>query len=234
MKPALTLIGLAVALSLAGCNASPPAARDGTAVTSAAPAPAPVAETPTAPVAAMPEVAAPKLHAALRGLWHGHVVQTRGYAMAVKAKDKAGAAQAADGVVANATAIADAVAGFYGPAAGKEMLRLLGGHWAGVKALTDAQLGGDKAGVQKAMDALTGNGGEIARFLAGANPNLPEDAVLGLLVAHVGHHAAQVKQVATGDTAGEAATWTAMQAHMDVLADALAGAIAKQFPDKAS
>ena len=32
----------------------------------------------------------------------------------------------------------------------------------------------------------------------------------------------------------EATEWTAMQVHMDMIADALAGAIAKQFPDKAS
>jgi hypothetical protein len=36
------------------------------------------------------------------------------------------------------------------------------------------------------------------------------------------------------DTAGEATEWTAMQGHMDMIADALAGAIAKQFPEKAN
>ena len=233
MKPALTMLtfALAAALATAGCNANPPPERAADAVT-------PAATTTTVPAvppaAATAEIAAPKLQADMRALWHGHVVQTREYAMAVQANDQAKAAQAAAGVVANATSISDAIAGFYGPAAGKEMLRLLGGHWGGVKALTDAQIGGDTPGVQKAMDALMGNGGEIAKFLAGANPNLPEDAVLGLLVAHVGHHAAQVQQIAAGDTAGEAATWAAMQAHMDVLADALAGAVAQQFPDTAA
>jgi hypothetical protein len=38
----------------------------------------------------------------------------------------------------------------------------------------------------------------------------------------------------SGDMQGEKATWAAMQQHMDVIADALAGAIAKQFPAKAS
>jgi len=230
MKPTLTTLALAVALATAGCNASSPPDRTPEAVTPAATNTAPAVP----PAAATPEIAAPKLQADVRALWHGHVVQTRDYAMAVQAKDQAKAAKAADAVVANATSISDAIASFYGPAAGKEMLRLLGGHWGGVKALTDAQLGGDQPGVQKAMDALMGNGGEIAKFLAGANPNLPEDAVLGLLVAHVGHHAAQVQQIAAGDSAGEATTWAAMQAHMDVLADALAGAIAKQFPDQAA
>ena len=47
-------------------------------------------------------------------------------------------------------------------------------------------------------------------------------------------HAQQIQQVMAGDTSGEAQTWSAMQAHMDSVADALAGAIARQFPDKAS
>ena len=228
MNPRLTMIAIALLLSPTACNASPPTGQGHEAMARAASAVA------SKPATATPAVAAPKLQADLRALWHGHVVQTRQYAMAVKANDKTRAAKAADGVIVNATSLSTAVAGFYGPAAGKEMLRLLGGHWGGVKALTDAQLGGDQPAVQKAMDALMANGGEIAKFLAGANPNLPEDAVLGLLVAHVGHHAAQVQQIAAGDAAGEATTWTGMQAHMDVLADALAGAIAKQFPAKAA
>jgi hypothetical protein len=38
----------------------------------------------------------------------------------------------------------------------------------------------------------------------------------------------------SGDMKGEHSTWIAMQAHMDTISDALAGAIAKQFPAKAS
>lgn len=230
MKLKLTTIALACALSTIACDAQPPADQGPETVTPAATA---ASETAVSTTAA-PAVAAPKLQADLRTLWHDHVVQTREYAMAAKADDKARADKAAAGVVANATSISNAVASFYGAPAGDEMLRLLGGHWGGVKALTDAQRKADEAGVQKAMDGLIANAGEIAVFLAGANPNLPEEAVRGLLVAHGGHHAAQVKQIMAGDTAGEAVTWTAMQAHMDVIADALAGAIAKQFPDKAS
>lgn len=176
-------------------------------------------------------VPAPELQAALRQLWHGHVVQTRAYAMAVHAHRDADAKRAADGVVANAKQIADAVAGFYGPAAGQRMLQLLAGHWGAVKALTDAR---DAAARQQAMTALTANAGEIAKFLSGANPYLPENAVLGLLMAHGGHHAAQIQQIMAGDTKAEAATWKTMQAHMDAIADALAGAIARQFPAKAA
>ena len=75
---------------------------------------------------------------------------------------------------------------------------------------------------------------EIATFLSGANPNLPKDVLLGLLTTHVGHHAAQVDEIMKGDMQSEAATWKAMQGHMNVIADALADGIAKQFPNKAT
>ena len=184
------------------------------------------------PQAAVPS--APKLDAAMRGLWQGHIEHTREYAMAVHAHDASKATAAADAVFANAKQIAGAVGGFYGKAAGARMLDLLAGHWGGVKALTDARAGNDTAAESKAMAALQSNAHEIAVFLAGANPNLPESAVQGLLTTHVAHHATQIEQIMSGDMKGEQSTWHAMQAHMDTLADALAGGIAKQFPTKAS
>jgi hypothetical protein len=237
MHPSIKPIGLAtLLLALAACSkpdtdttaAQAPAAD----TTAPAPAPLPVETSTPAPEAA--SVPAPKLQAALRDLWHGHIVHAREYALAVHAKDDGAARTAAAAVVANAKQISGAVAGFYGKAGGDRMMELLGGHWGAVKALTDARAKDDTAAADKAMGELTANAGEIAKFLASANPNLPEDTVRGLLLAHGAHHSQQIQQVMAGDTAGEAATWTAMQAHMDAIADALAGAIAKQFPDKAS
>src|SRR3546814_6910702 len=83
----------------------------------------------------------------------------------------------------------------------------------------------DEAGATKAMDDLKANAAAIARFLAGANPNLPEDAVYGLMLAHGAHHSAQIDLILADDTAGEADEWAAMQSHMDMIADALAAAI---------
>ncbi|MBT2119659.1 hypothetical protein KK141_21245 [Dyella sp. LX-66] len=188
---------------------------------------------PHADHAAAAAPAAPKLQAALRSLWHGHIVATRDYAMAVHAHDDAKAKAAADAVVSDAKQLADAVGSFYGKPAGERMLTLLAGHWGGVKALTDASAKNDQAGAAKAMDTLSANGAEIAKFLAGANPNWPEPTLLSLLTGHVAHHATQIRQIMAGDSKGETATWAAMQQHMDTIADALAAGIAKQFPDKA-
>ncbi len=181
--------------------------------------------------AAVPK--APKLHADMRALWHGHLVNTRAYAIAVNAGNATAAAKAEHDTVANAQQIADAVAGFYGADAGKGMMKLLGGHWAGVKALTDAAHAGNQAGIDKAMKDLTANAGEIAKFLNGANPNnWPEDTVDGLLLAHAAHHKAQVTEIMAGDMKAEAKTRQAMQDHMNTIADALSGGIAAQFPNK--
>ena len=193
--------------------------------------PAGAVQDPT-PAAAAP-ASAPALQTAMRDLWHGHIVHARDYAMAVHAADTARADAAAAEVVANARQISDAVGSFYGEAAGARMMDLLAGHWGAVKALTDARAFGDSDAANNALDALTANAGAIAKFLAGANPNLPEDTVRGMLLAHGAHHSQQISQVMAGDRAGEAETWQAMQAHMDAIADALAGAIAAQFPDRA-
>jgi len=53
-----------------------------------------------------------------------------------------------------------------------------------------------------------------------------------LLNAHGAHHMEQIRQLKAGQYEQEAATWSAMTKHMYVLADALVGGIAEQFPDK--
>jgi hypothetical protein len=168
--------------------------------------------------------------AALRDLWVEHVFWARNYVLASAAGDSAQGKVAADQVVANAKAIAGAVGSYYGKAAGDGMLTLLAGHWGAVRAYADASFAHQAAAQQQATAALTANAREIAAFLAGANPYLPEQTLVALLTAHGAHHVSQVQQVAAHDYAAEAATWAAMRIHMLAIADALAGALAKQFP----
>ena len=232
MSTSLNLLGLAVALALAGCNQATPST-DTPAAADAMEA-SPALTEPAAPAAEAATVPAPQLQATMRSLWHGHIVHARDYALAMHAGNDADAKKAADAVVENAKQISGAVGSFYGQAAGDQMMTLLAGHWGAVKTMTDERIKGDEAAANKAMSDLNANASEIAKFLAGANPNLPENTVFGLLLAHGAHHSAQVNLIVKGDTDGEAAEWKAMQDHMDMIADALAGAIAKQFPDKAS
>jgi hypothetical protein len=215
MKPLALACGLALGLAFA------------------ASAPLAMADVAMAPAAAS-STTAPKLHAAMRSLWQGHVTHTTAYTAAVKAGDQAAAKKAADDVVANARQIADAVAGFYGKPAGEQMLKLLAGHWGGVKAYADAAHSGDKAAQQKAMQDLAGNATAIAKFLSGANPNLPEATVDSLMMMHVSDHQAHINAVMAGDNTAATKALDHMRAHMNTIADALANGIAKQFPSKAS
>lgn len=240
MPTSIKPLGLAVALVLAGCSQatalsdSADVADMADAAAVEAMAEAPAAHAAPAHAADAASVPAPQLQAAMRDLWQGHIVHTRDYMLAVHAGNDADAKAAADAVVANAKQISDAVAGFYGAAGGEQMMTLLAGHWGAVKALSDTRAARDDAGATKAMDDLKANAAAIAKFLSGANPNLPEDTVYGLMLAHGAHHSAQIDLILADDTAGEADEWAAMQSHMDMIADALAAAIAKQFPDKVS
>lgn len=166
---------------------------------------------------------------ALRDLWSQHVFWVRSYVVASLDKNSAARDVAAQQVVENAKAISAAVAQFYGQAGGDRMLQLLAGHWAGVKAFSDAA---DQAGRDKAMSELNTNAREISQFLSKANPYLKEDAVFGLLAAHIGHHVQQIDQLRAGDYAAEARTWDAMRTHMYALADTLTDALARQFPQR--
>ena len=183
------------------------------------------------PNAAVPaKVAATQ--AAERDLWVGHIFWVREVVRGLAEKNQAAADFAEKQVVANAKQLAGAIEPFYGKAAGDQLFKLLAGHYTAVKSHATATIAGDEAGAKKALAELTANANEIARFLSGANPNLPEATLKSLLAAHGGHHVQQNQQLASHDMAGEARTWDAMKSHIYTLADALVGGIAKQFPDK--
>jgi hypothetical protein len=161
-----------------------------------------------------------------------HAFWIRSYVLATHAADAAQAKVAEGEVVNNARALAETIKPFYGQAASDGLLKLLAGHWAAVRDYNKALVDHSQPGRDKAANAITANAHEIARFLAGANPYLPEDAVFGLLAAHGAHHMAQSNQVAANDFRSEAQTWHAMRHHMLKIADSIAGALSKQFPDR--
>lgn len=167
-----------------------------------------------------------------RDLWVGHIFWIREVVRGLAEKNQAAADFAEKQVVANAKQIAGSIEPFYGKAATDQLFKLLAGHYTAIKAHATATVAGDAAGAKKALGELTANANEIAKFLSGANPNLPEATLQSLFAAHGGHHVQQNQQLAAHDMAGEARTWEAMKTHIYTLADALIGGIAKQFPDK--
>lgn len=170
--------------------------------------------------------------AALRDLWIGHIFWVRNVVDA-RFEGNANEAKAAEQqVVANAQAIAGSIKPFYGEAASEKLFGLLAGHWGAISDYLDATRTGSKADQDAAFEQLVENANAISEFLGGANPHLPVDTLRSLLTAHGSHHVQQIKQFDAGQFEEEAKTWAMMKDHMYVIADALAGGIAKQFPDK--
>jgi hypothetical protein len=135
--------------------------------------------------------------------------------------------------VENAKAIADSVSPFYGQGASDKLFNLLAGHYGAIKEYMAAAYEMKKEAQGEAGDKMKKNADEIAAFLNGANPkNWPKETLASALLAHVGHHMAQIDQINAKDYSGEANTWEAMKKHMYVIADVLADGIVKQFPKK--
>jgi hypothetical protein len=170
--------------------------------------------------------------AALRDVWVGHIFWVREVSRGLAEKNSAAAEAAEQQAVANAKAIAGSIEPFYGKPASEQLFKLLAGHYTAIKAHAAANVAGKAPEAKKAVDDLTANANDIAVFLSGANPHLPQATLKQLLAAHGGHHVQQNQQLASKDHAGEARTWEAMKTHIYTIADALGGALAKQFPAK--
>jgi hypothetical protein len=174
-----------------------------------------------------------ELRLALRDLWVGHIFWVRSVVYATKSGDTEAAKVAEENVVKNAKDIAGAVASFYGKEAGDKLFNLLAGHYGAVKEYLTTAVAGDMAGKDAAVDKIKKNADELAAFLNSANPkNWPKDTLVSLLVAHGGHHIAQIDAVVAKDYGTEATVWENMKKHIYTIADALAGGIEKQFPKK--
>lgn len=188
----------------------------------------PAAASPSAPAS----ISLAQAGAAQRDLWLGHVFWVRNVVRDTLAGDLAAANAAESEVVANARQIAAAIEPFYGKAAAEQLFGLLAGHYGAVKQYLDATAAKRESGQETALQQMSDNADAIATFLSGANPHLPKETVRGLLLAHGGHHVQEIQQLHERRYAQEARTWEAMKAHMYVIADALAGALAKQFPTR--
>jgi hypothetical protein len=184
------------------------------------------------PAAAADHVAVFETQMNLRDLWVEHVFWIRSYVLATHAGDAPQSQVAEAEVLSNAKALAASIEPLYGQAAADELLKLLAGHWGAVRDYNTAVEAKSKAGQESAQANLTSNAHAIAKFLSGANPHLPEQAVFGLLSAHGAHHIAQINQISSEQFRDEAVTWHAMRKHMLIISDAICDALAKQFPDR--
>ncbi|HZS33104.1 MAG TPA: hypothetical protein VFC42_06970 [Methylomirabilota bacterium] len=141
-------------------------------------------------------------------------------------KDAAGALDA------NSVALGQAIGSVYGESAGSAFLALWRKHIGFFVDYTTGVAKKDKAMQEKAVKDLLGYADEFGAFLASANPHLPKDVVAGLVREHVVGLKAVVDAQARKDWAEAYAKLREAAAHMRMIADPLAAAIGKQFPDR--
>ena len=139
---------------------------------------------------------------------------------------------AAAALDANSVDVARAIGSVYGPDAEQAFLPLWRKHIGMVVEYTVGAATGDRARQEKAVNDLVGYTQDFGAFLSGANPNLPKAVVADL----VKHHVLTLKAVIDAQAAKDQdRVYTALRTgagHMQMIADPLAGAFAKQFPDK--
>jgi len=141
---------------------------------------------------------------------------------------------AAAALDANSVALGKAIGSVYGDGAGAAFLELWRKHIGFFVDYTTGVAKKDKAAQDKAVNDLIGYAADFAAFLASANPNLPKDVVQGLVKDHVVGLKAVVDAQARADWSGAYARLREAAGHMQMIADPLAEAIVKQFPDKFS
>jgi hypothetical protein len=139
---------------------------------------------------------------------------------------------AAGALDANSVALSQAIGSVYGDGAGQAFLALWRKHIGFIVDYTTALAKKDEKMQDKAVNDLLGYSKDFAAFVNAANPNLPVDVVTDLVKSHVVGFKAAIDAQAKGDWTTAYAKTREAAAHMQMIADPLAGAIAKQFPDK--
>ena len=130
----------------------------------------------------------------------------------------------------NSVDISKAIGVVYGAGAEQAFLALWRKHIGFFVDYTVGVATRDKAKSDKAVADLVGYTQDFGAFLAAANPNLPKDAVAGLVKTHVLTLKDVVDAQASGDTKKAYMALRAAGMHMQMIADPLTDAIAKQFP----
>ena len=167
----------------------------------------------------------------MRKLWTEHVVWTRDYIIAAVG-DQPDATAAVNRLMKNQEDIGNAVATFYGAAAGQQLTTLLKEHITIAVDLIKAAKTGDKAGQQQADGRWQQNAIQIAEFLSKANPHWSKGVLTDLMKKHLSTTTNEVVARLTKDWEADVRAFDEVYAHALHMADALSEGIVKQFPSK--
>jgi hypothetical protein len=172
------------------------------------------------------------LRVALNKLLGEHVVlaaDATGAALGGRSAEFQAAAAALD---QNSVDIASAVGSVYGADAGKAFLPLWRTHIGFVVDYTQGVANNDKGAQEKAVGNLLQYANDFGAFINSASPALPKDAVAELVKQHAVTLKAVIDAQAAGDQQKAYTAQRAAYGHMSHIADALADAIVKQFPER--
>jgi len=175
--------------------------------------------------------AAADLKLSMRKLWTDHTVWTRDYIIAA-VDDKPDATAAANRLMKNQEDIGNAIAGYYGAAAGQQLTALLKDHISIAVDLIKAAKASNKTAQQQADTRWQKNAEDIATFLSKANPNWPRATLVDMMKKHLSTTTAEVVARLTHDWDGDVRAYDAVYEHILMMSDALSDGIVKQFPDK--
>ena len=179
----------------------------------------------------LPNASELAFHDQMRKLWEDHVTWTR-LAIVEFAAGTAGFNATATRLLQNQTDIGNAIAPFYGQAAGDQLSSLLHTHITeAVQILQDA-----KAGNTTAFDsdkaAWYDNANQIADFLSAANPkNWPDDLMRDEMKVHLDETLQEAEDELAGNYTASVNDYEPVVEHMLGFADLLSTGIFRQFPN---
>jgi len=175
---------------------------------------------------------AAELRAKLNTLLQEHTYLAAGATNAALGGRQAEFQAAAGALDANSVDLSKAIGLVYGPGAEGAFLALWRKHIGFFVDYATGVATKDKVKQDKAVNDLVGYTQDFGAFLASANPNLPKATVADLVKTHVLTLKEVVDAQGMGDQKKAYMALRTAATHMMMIADPLAMAIAKQFPDK--
>jgi len=191
-----------------------------------------VAATAPTRTAVTARIPAAELRAKLNTLLQEHAYLAAGATNAALGGRQAEFQAAAGALDANSVDLSKAIGMVYGAGAEGAFLALWRKHIGFFVDYATGVAAKDKAKQNKAVNDLVGYTQDFGAFLASANPNLPKEVVADLVKTHVLTLKDVVDAQGMGDQKKAFMALRAAAGHMMMIADPLASAIAKQFPER--
>jgi hypothetical protein len=166
----------------------------------------------------------------MRALWEEHIIWTR----MVIVDFAAGAPSLTESqsrLLENQTDIGDAVAPFYGKAAGKRLTSLLRDHILIAGDVLTAAKAGEAAGLAEAQVRWSQNGAQIADYLSSANPTAwPRPEMRRMMRDHLTLTTEEAVARLSGNWSADVRAFDKVHAQALGMADMLSSGIISQFP----